>query len=770
MKKLSQILLLLSFVCSLSAQEIKHKSYLEFNGTNQYLSIEKDHAFKQMEEGDMTITLWFKGDRTITYAATQRLLSSLDEALLDKGKANAYEILTLKNTKNNFLGLRNSNLLSNKAKLVQRDLNLSEAKDLNDWHYLAYIIDRTNKSLRVELDGKEELSRPIEGNEKGLPSANKIFIAAVNGKNGTYAHFGGKIDNLRFYKKALSRKEVLKDMMRYKVTAYTPYLFAGFDFYNYKAGDSIIKDVTGHYTAKLHNFPKHETHELIKSYTQHSVNGNLIGRGRGQALGVFTLGLTYPNYINSLSVNLTGNFDSNDIKALRLYATDNGDRYDMRQQGALVAETYNIKEGLNTLKYSRGSAKVDRNSKLWLVAEVSNNAKEGHKLQAEVKEILLATANSKAFKPQAKPFTRQEIVLSRQLVWTPKENGSAHYRIPALIYLDNGYLVASIDKRKHSEYDLPEDIDVEVKISKDLGKTWSNPITVAKGEEGHGFGDAAMATDGKNIYMVMVAGSGLWYYPSHAKKPLEMFFSKSTDGGYTWSKPREISQEVYTDRYPNGGFFGSGNGIVMKNGRIAFVAAMRTDSRWGGNMDNVVVYSDDKGITWQSSSVVRHNGDESKIEELADGRLLVSCRNRLGGANARTFVFSNDGGQTWEEPQTWRELMGNACNAGLRRYTKGYEHKSWAKGKEQWLLHTLPSADRREKLRIYLSQDNGKTWSISQEICHGEAVYSEITVLPDGTIAVIAEENDRPGFDIYFTRITIDWLLSGEKDHNYKNN
>lgn len=107
------------------------------------------------------------------------------------------------------------------------------------------------------------------------------------------------------------------------------------------------------------------------------------------------------------------------------------------------------------------------------------------------------------------------------------------------------------------------------------------PITVAHGSPEYGYGDAAITTDGKNIYMVMVAGSGLWFYPSQASKPLSMYFAKSSDGGYTWTKPVEITDQVYTDRYPNGGFFGSGNGIITSRGRIAFVAAMRTDSNWG---------------------------------------------------------------------------------------------------------------------------------------------------------------------------------------------
>ena len=82
-------------------------------------------------------------------------------------------------------------------------------------------------------------------------------------------------------------------------------------------------------------------------------------------------------------------------------------------------------------------------------------------------------------------------------------------------------------------------------------------------------------------------------------------------------------------------------------------------------MDNVLVYSDDQGKTWQSSPVARANGDEAKVVELSDGTLLISSRNRAGGANARTFVRSTDSGKTWSEPRTWPELTGNACSLAM---------------------------------------------------------------------------------------------------------
>ena len=175
-------------------------------------------------------------------------------------------------------------------------------------------------------------------------------------------------------------------------------------------------------------------------------------------------------------------------------------------------------------------------------------------------------------------------------------------------------------------------------------------------------------------------------------------------------------------------------------------------------MDNILVYSDDKGKSWQISSPARHDGDESKVVELSDGSLLVSSRNRASGANARTYILTRDGGKTWMPAGTWPELTGNACNGAFARYQpigKGRGEQS------KYLLHTLPASPTRDHLRLFLSKDEGKTWPVSREICRGESVYSEVMVFPDGTIGIISEENDRPAFDIYFTRVSLDWLLSG---------
>ena len=149
---------------------------------------------------------------------------------------------------------------------------------------------------------------------------------------------------------------------------------------------------------------------------------------------------------------------------------------------------------------------------------------------------------------------------------------------------------------------------------------------------------------------------------------------------------------------------------------------------------------------------------EAKVIELSDGSLLVSSRNRAGGANERTFVRSRDGGLTWTAPATWPELKGNSCNAALTRYAPVGSSKD-----SHLLLHTLPTSPTRDHLRIFLSEDEGKTWGYSRELCRGEAVYSEVVILEDGTLGIISEENDRPGFDIYFTRVSLNWIRKGTK-------
>lgn len=488
--------------------------------------------------------------------------------------------------------------------------------------------------------------------------------------------------------------------------------------------------------------------ELSDSLTMTTSNAGVIGRGDNGALGCLHLSLSKPSYLSWIKVKLSYATRPSDIVRLKLYEYEKSERFDPRNPGVLIAtgevnSTDVVLYGVDSLVLSKGM------HNLWLVADVSPTAREGHIVTTKVEEIKLADRS--IIYPQEGNVFSNEIVLMRTLVWSPGDEGAYSYRIPAVVRLNDGSLVASVDRRKKSSNDLPGDIDVEVKISHDEGLSWSSPITVAKGTESHGYGDAAMATDGKKIYMVMVGGQGLW--ANDSTNTIQMYYTKSVDGGNSWSPIKNITSSIKANKYPFGGFFGSGNGIVTSDGKICFVAAMRTDSIPGGNMDNVLVYSDDRGLSWHVSPTARHNGDESKVVELHNGNLLISSRNRARGANARTYMVSSDKGLTWSEPRQWQDLMGNACDAGIARYILPGKTET-----NNYLLHTLPADGQRRKLSIFLSRDGGQTWPISKVICHGESAYSEIVILPDGNIGIISEEKEHPAYDIYFTKVSFDWL------------
>lgn len=755
MKKLTTLLAGLGLACSsvLAQAPIAHHSPLVLDGKEQYLAIPASPLLNMTLGNSYTYTFWMYADRTMIYGDAFRILSKRElNPKLDSLNRSGYEISAFKTTSTRFI----SASLVNGAgtDIVSSWAGSPQGAYLRTWYHGALVIDRLSDSIKLYIDGQlvQATSRDVRAwvAENQLP----LYIGAGQKNGKAVAHFSGKLDNIRLYSKALTQAELLEDRATERIDPKTPTLVAAFDFDTLKPGDLSYTDATGRFTAQLIGFPQNTKHASIRTYTEQRTNGHLIGRGANQALSTFCLGIEEPSLLEDIEVLTPEATQKQDITRYRLYKTDNGDRFDPRVAHTLIAEGRPQAGGITTLHGVKHAPKVSRYDHLWLVADVSGHATEGNQVSTEIKCIKLA--GSSAYTPKAVRYTH-EIVLQRTLVWTPGENQSAHYRIPALVRLNNGNLVASIDKRRTTDYDLPSDIDVEVKISKDNGRTWSKPITVAKGTETHGYGDAAIATDGKNLYMVMVAGSGLWFYPSQAKKPLEMYFSKSTDGGLSWTPVQEITQEVYTDRFPNGGFFGSGNGIVTSQGRIAYVAALRTEPRWGGQMDNVLVYSDDEGKTWHASPVARANGDESKVVELANGDLLISSRNRAGGANARTYVISKDHGETWSAPSTWPELTGNACNAALTRYSSERN-----KGEKNILLHTLLESPTRDHLRIYMSEDEGRTWPIGNTLCDGEAAYSEVTRLKNGNIGIISEENDRPAYDIYFTEVSLNWIKQGK--------
>ena len=356
----------------------------------------------------------------------------------------------------------------------------------------------------------------------------------------------------------------------------------------------------------------------------------------------------------------------------------------------------------------------------------------------------------------------QDTLFTRTELYHPGDYGSTNYRIPALITAKDGTIVAVTDKRKYNEGDLPQDIDIICNCSTDGGQTWSEPYTIAQGTGvNHGFGDCALAwsNDDNGLIAVFVGGPGLWN--STPSNPIRSYKSYSYDNGQTWTAPEDITNFIFGDSciYQSqttwrASFFGSGNGLLTSTGRIMFVAAIREGS--AQSLNNYAVYSDDNGATWHVSGRASVGGDEAKVTELVDGRILMSIRH----AGKRWYNISEDGGETWQPTTSiWNDITAPACNGDLIRYTS--VNQGFNKNR---LLHSVPYGSQRTNVTVYISYDEGETWPVKKTIVPYSSAYSSLCILPDGTIGLYVEENPNGEIGNYLTafyNFSLEWLTDG---------
>ncbi|MBR1514928.1 MAG: exo-alpha-sialidase [Bacteroidales bacterium] len=363
--------------------------------------------------------------------------------------------------------------------------------------------------------------------------------------------------------------------------------------------------------------------------------------------------------------------------------------------------------------------------------------------------------NGNAKPQQNEPAT--DTLITRTVLYRPGDYNSTNYRIPTIITAKDGSLVVATDKRKYNDSDLPEDIDILINRSTDGGRTWSEPYTLAEGQGvGQGFGDCALVRthDEGGLLAAFVGGCGFWQ--GRSENPLRTYIARSFDNGQTWTDPKDITDELYGANCKNevsrtwwSAFFASGNGLLTSKGRIMFVLAVRDTEEWAAC--NYVVYSDDNGETWQISGRASQRGDEAKVVELADGRILMSIRHE----GERWYNISEDGGVTWQpETSAWPDLVATACNGDIIRYS------TENKGGKNVLLHSLPCAEGRKNVTVYVSYDEGQTWPVSKCIVPYDGAYSSLCILSDRSIGFYVEESDGDtlGYSMVFYNFGLGWL------------
>ena len=365
-----------------------------------------------------------------------------------------------------------------------------------------------------------------------------------------------------------------------------------------------------------------------------------------------------------------------------------------------------------------------------------------------------------------------EPFLEKSEVFPPELNGIARYRIPGVVVTPKGTVLAYVEARKNGSSDWGE-IEIHLRRSTNGGKTWEASSQIAH----HGArleGNPRKAEGGEkeqtvnNPVAIVDRETGaieFLYCINYAR----CYSMRSTDDGVTWSAPVDItaSFEPFRAKYDWKVIAtGPGHGIQIRSGRLV-VPIWLAYGKAGDHAPSAAgtIYSDDHGKTWQAGDLCLPNeGDfgnpnETMITELSNGRVMLVSRS-VSKANRKIVTTSPNGATDWTTPvfhdQLWEpvcmaSIIAHPAKPGTLIYSNPHTLKLDKDGKE------VPEGrGKRENLCIKLSHDDGKTWPINKVLDPGKAAYSDLAVLPDGTVLCLYEADT----NIVCARFNLEWITT----------
>jgi sialidase-1 len=351
-----------------------------------------------------------------------------------------------------------------------------------------------------------------------------------------------------------------------------------------------------------------------------------------------------------------------------------------------------------------------------------------------------------------------------QTIFTRGENGYHSYRIPALLNLPGGRVLAFAEGRRDSVNDYGK-IDIVLRISDDGCRTFSAQRTIAEyGDDTIGNPTPVYDRDTGRIWLFLCTNlaSGPESMIRLNKAPRDVGAIYSDDRGETWSEFINMTSWL---KLPGWTWYATGpcHALQMANGRIVIPSNHgRFDEVAGKTLyfRSHVILSDDHGKTWRLGGMVENiSGTESVVEELADGRLYLNTR-CIQQHPCRVVAYSSDGGETWEDAHPDTALPDPECQGSAIAYPKPHA------GCERPLLFsnnpfppTPPFGSGRHDLTVRMSLDGGRSWTHRLCIQESWTAYSDLTLLPDGSIACMYECGEKDPYEqIALKTFTIDEL------------
>lgn len=345
-------------------------------------------------------------------------------------------------------------------------------------------------------------------------------------------------------------------------------------------------------------------------------------------------------------------------------------------------------------------------------------------------------------------------------------------RIPAITTAPNGDLLVSYDQRPLTGWDAsgndsPNPNSIVQRRSTDGGATWGAPTYIHKGVETgakEGYSDPSYVIDAETgaIFNFHVKSFDAGWRESRAgadpadRGVIQAEVSTSIDNGHTWTH-KVITPDITSDASWISRFAASGQGIQIQHGdHKGRLVQQFTIKLSNGTVQAVSVYSDDHGATWKAGTPAGTGMDENKVVELSDGRLMMNSRVSDSSGYRKTAI-STDGGQTWSEPVSDKNLPDSVDNAQIIRAFPNAAPGT-DRAKVLLLSHSPnPAPWSRDRGTISLSCDDGATWT--GKVFRAERVgYTTLAVKSDGSLGLLSEDVDNR--TIAYRSFSLAWLGS----------
>ncbi len=328
----------------------------------------------------------------------------------------------------------------------------------------------------------------------------------------------------------------------------------------------------------------------------------------------------------------------------------------------------------------------------------------------------------------------------------------------------NGTWVAAWDSW---DPDIPGDVgrsEIVFARSLDDGATWSFPRylgTSAANSLRINLSPTLHADDDGNWIMAWKSYEpGITQGTAHGN----FLYSRSTDGGYSWSTPLSLNDDLIYDStvlsYRPVDLAGDNRGNLIATWEHHPIA---------GDRDILYIHSPDNGITWSSPRTLNTNADTDSGDDINPCVVNIGGQNWLAvwGSNEDNISGkpigddydilvsrSSDGGMTWSPAQPLDNDAGNDSEDNMGARIASNQTGEIIVG---WNVRGMRfGSENRGEVAFSLSSDKGATWSHPAPM--NSSALSDIIVdgfddiATDGAgrwiIVVSSEDFDQPGIGL----------------------